>query len=149
IEIQGVRFQFVFHNQQRFFGAENSWIDSYNKVKCSSLEKTLVDSFINPQYSGGIIEISKAVYESNESINRDKLIDYFVRAGSKVAARRYVFICDLLEIGDSHHENLLQSNISESVSLLDPSVPDEGKINSRYKLKINRDINTIKQYIFT
>lgn len=149
IEIQGVRFQFVYHNKQRFFGAENSWIDQYNKVKCSSLEKTLVDSFINPQYSGGIIEIAKAVYESKDKINLDNLINCFVRAGSKVAARRYVFICDLLEIGNSYHESLLQNNIAYSVSILDTSGPDEGKINSRYKLKINRDIDTIKQSIFT
>ncbi len=149
IEIQGVRFQFVYHNSQRFFGAENSWIDQYNKVKCSSLEKTIVDSFINPQYSGGIIEIAKAVYESKEAIDLGKLIDYFARAGSKVAARRYVFICDLLEISNSYHESLLQNNISDSVSILDTSGADEGKINSRYKLKINRDTETIKQSIFT
>src|SRR5690606_13856475 len=119
IEIQGVRFQFVYHNSQRFFGAENSWIDQYNKVKCSSLEKTIVDSFINPQYSGGIIEIAKAVYESKETIDLNKLIACFARAGSKVAARRYVFICDLLEISNSYHESLLQNNVSDSVSILD------------------------------
>lgn len=149
IEIQGVRFQFVYHNKQRFFGFETSWIDQYNKVKCSSLEKTIVDSFINPQYSGGIIEIAKAVYESKDKVDLSKLIAYFTQAGSKVAARRYVFICDLLKMSNSFHESLLQNNISDSVSILDPSAANEGKINSRYKLKVNRDTTTITQSIFT
>ena len=148
-EIQGVRFQFIYHKPNRFFGAKKAWIDEYNKVTASDLEKTLVDSFINPQYSGGIVEIAKAVYESKGSINKDQLFDYFTRAGSKVAARRYVFICDLLEIADAPHYGLLKNNQSGSILKLDPSLPDEGRINTKFGLRINRDIGTIKQSIFT
>jgi predicted transcriptional regulator of viral defense system len=149
IEIQGVRFQFVYHNKDRFFGAESTWIDDYNKVKCSDLEKTLVDSFVNPHYSNGMVEIAKAVYETRNKINISKIIDYFTRLGNKVAARRYVFICDLLEISSSYHESLLQNNLSGSYLLLDTSAPDEGRINTRYELKINRDENTIKEAMYT
>lgn len=149
IEIQGVRFQFINHKKNRFFGIQNSWIDDYSKVKSSDLEKTLVDSFINPQYSNGMVEIAKAVYESRNKINQSKIMDYFTRSENKVAARRYVFICDLLEISSSYHESLLQNNLSGSFLLLDTSAPDEGKINTRYELKINRDINTIKEAMYT
>lgn len=149
IEIQGVRFRFVYHKQDRFFGAKNTWIDNYNKVKCSDIEKTLVDSFINPHYSNGIVEIAKAVYETRDKINLNKIIDYFTRAGSKVAARKYVFICDLLEISLSYHEDLLRNNLSGAYLLLDTSAPDEGKINTRYELKINRDEETIRNAMYT
>lgn len=149
IEIQGVRFQFVYHNNDRFFGIKDTWIDDYNKVKCSDLEKTLVDSFVNPHYSNGIIEIAKAVYEVRNKIDQGKIIDYFNRSGSKVAARRYVFICNLLEISSSYHDSLLQNNLTGSFLRLDTSAPDEGRINTRYELKINRDINTIKEAMFT
>jgi len=149
IEIQGVRFQFIYHNKNRFWGYKNIWIDDYNKVKCSDLEKTLVDSFINPHYSNGIVEIAKAVYETRNKINMNKLTDYFTMAKNKVAARRYVFICDLLEISSTYHESLLQNNLSGSYLRLDTSAPDEGKISTRYELKINRDINTIKEAIYT
>jgi len=149
MEIQGVRFQFVYHNKDRFFGVKDTWIDDYNKVKCSDIEKTLVDSFINPHYSNGMVEIAKAVYETRDKIDKDKITDYFTRSGNKVAVRRYVFICDLLEISSSYHENLLQNNLSGSFLLLDTSAPDEGKINTRYELKINRDVSTIKEAIYT
>lgn len=149
IEIQGIRFQFVYHKKDRFFGAKNTWIDDYNKVKCSDPEKTLVDSFINPQYSYGIVEIAKAVYETRDKIDQSKIMDYFTRSGSKVAARRYVFICDLLEISSSYHKSLLQNNLTGSFLRLDTSAPDEGSINTRYELKINRDVNTIKEAMYT
>src|SRR3990172_732116 len=133
LEIQGVRFQFVYHNKQRFFGSE----------------KTIVDSLINPHYSGGIVEIAKAVYETRNKISKDKLFTYFTKAGSKVAARRYVFMCDLLEINDSHHESLLQNNLTGSILSLDTSLPDEGKIDTKYGLRINRDVQTIKESVYT
>jgi len=149
IEIQGVRFQFVYHNTQRFFGSTKTWIDDFNKVDCSDLEKTLVDSFINPQYSGGIVEIAKAVYETRGKVSKDKLFNYFTQAGSKVAARRYVFICDLLEIGDAHHAGLLANNLTGTILKLDTSLPNEGKINTHYELRVNRDIHTITESIYT
>ncbi|MCF8298741.1 MAG: transcriptional regulator [Saprospiraceae bacterium] len=149
IEIQGIRFQFVYHKKDRFLGVKNTWIDDFSKVKCSDLEKTLVDSFINPHYSNGVVEIAKAVYETRNKIDQHKIIDYFTRSGSKVAARRYVFICNLLEINSSYHESLLQNNLTGSFLCLDTSAPDEGKINTRYELKINRDVNTIKEAIYT
>jgi len=149
IEIQGVRFQFVYHKRNRFIGIRNTWIDDYNKVKCSNLEKTLVDSFNNPHYSNGMVEIAKAVYETRNKINQDKIIEYFTQLGSKVAARRYVFICNLLEISSPYHDKLLQNNMSGSFLRLDTSAPNEGRINTKYELKINRDINTIKEAIYT
>ena len=149
IEIQGIRFQFVYHKKNRFIGVKNTWIDDYNKVKCSDPEKTLVDSFVNPQYSNGIVEIAKAVYETRDKIDQIKIMDYFARSGSKVAARRYVFICDLLEISTSYHASLLKNNLTGSFLRLDTSAPDEGRINTRYELKINRDVNTIKEAMYT
>jgi predicted transcriptional regulator of viral defense system len=149
IEIQGVRFQFVYHKTDRLFGIKNTWIDDYNKVKCSDLEKTLVDSFINPHYSNGMVEIAKAVYETRNKIDQGRIIDYFTRSGSKVAARRYVFVCNLLEISSSYHESLLQNSLTGSFLRLDTSAPDEGRITTKYELKINRDVNTIKEAIYT
>jgi len=50
-EIKGVQFQFIYHNEKHFFGSKKIWIDSYHKVKCSDLEKTLIDCLYKPDYA--------------------------------------------------------------------------------------------------
>jgi len=38
-----VKFQFISHKEKHFFCAKNQWIDNFNQVKCSDLEKTIID----------------------------------------------------------------------------------------------------------
>jgi predicted transcriptional regulator of viral defense system len=147
--IQGIDFQYVYHNTKRFFGYEATWLNDHDKVMCSDLEKTIVDSLVHPQYSGGVVEIAKAIYDTKDKLDRDKLAHYFERIMNKVAIRRYVCLAEMLGIGDSFHETLLTKSRNGSFLLLDPSAPNEGKIDTHWQLKINRDINTIKQANFS
>lgn len=62
--IKNVDFQFIYHNQNHFFGAKKIWIDSFNKVLCSDLEKTFIDCLFKPDYAGGIVEVARAIYIS-------------------------------------------------------------------------------------
>ena len=59
LKVKGIPFQFIYHNKDHFFGNKKTWIDSFNKVQCSDLEKTLVDCLFKPAYAGGIMEIVK------------------------------------------------------------------------------------------
>jgi len=43
VTIKNVDFQFIYHNENHFFGFQETWIDSFHKVFCSELEKTLID----------------------------------------------------------------------------------------------------------
>jgi len=148
-KIQEANFQFVYHTKERFFGYENTWINQSEKVSVSDLEKTLVDSVSKPHLSGGLIEIGKAVYESKDKINLQKLLDYLIRNGSHAAKKRYLFLVDLLGMKwTSYHEGLLK-NTGTSYPLLDTSGPDQGKKDSRFGLKINIDTETIKNSIYT
>lgn len=147
-EIQGVKFQYVFHKKKRFFGFTDTWIDNYNKVKCSDLEKTLVDSLMIPHYSGGIVEIGKAIYESRKKINLKLQFDYFIRAESKAAIKRYLFLCRHLDIWSVYQEGLM-GKIGSSITVLDTSLPNEGKIDKEFGLKVNRDMETVINSIFT
>ncbi len=147
--VQGVDFQYVYHNVKRFFGHEPIWINDHDKVMCSDLEKTIVDSLLHPQYSAGIVEIAKAIYETKDRLDRDILSGYFERVGSKVAIRRYVCLSEIMGISNNFHEKLLEKSRNGSFLLLDPSAPDEGKIDTHWQLKINRDVETIKQASFS
>jgi len=148
VKVKNIDFQFVYHLDKRFFGFTDTWIDDYNKVTCSDLEKTLVDSLDKPHYSGDIVEIGKAIYETRDRISKDRLFSYLIQFESRVAIKRYLFLCDLLGIWSAFHEGLLVK-IGNSISPLDTSAPDKGKANHRFGLRINIDIDSIKNSIFT
>jgi len=148
-KIRGIEFQFVYHTETRFFGFKNTWIDKHDKVMVSDLEKTIVDALTRPHLCGGMIEIGKALYESKEKINLQKLIDYLNRNENKASIKRYLFLVDLLGlIWTNHHEEMLKK-LGQSFPLLDTSGPNQGKKDSRFGLKINIDTETIKNSIFT
>lgn len=148
-KIRGIEFQFVNHTKTRFFGYKNTWINQHEKVMVSDLEKTIVDAVTRPQLCGGMVEIGKALYESREKINLQKLIDYLTRNESQAAIKRYLFLADLVGIGwTAHHEGMLKK-IDSSYPLLDTTGPGQGRKNSKFGLRINIDTETIKNSIFT
>lgn len=148
-KIRGVEFQFVKHKESRFFGFKNFWINQYEKVMVSDLEKTIVDAVSRPQLCGGMVEIGKAIYETRTKVNLETMVSYFQKNESQVAIKRYLFICDLVNIEWSiQHERLLQE-IGSTFSLFDTTGPDQGRKNSKFRLKINIDTETIKKSIFT
>ena len=147
--IQGIEFQFVTHTTKRFFGYKNTWINQHNKVMVSDLEKTIVDAVTRPHLCGGMVEVGKAIYETRDKVSLDKLLKYLIKNDSKAAIKRYLFICELFDINrTSYHEGMLQKK-GNSYPLLDTSAPNQGSKNSKFGLKINVDIDTIKNSIYT
>jgi len=131
--IKKVNFEFITYNAQRFFGFEKIWIDDFNKVYCSVLEKTIIDSLYKPDYSGGIPEIIKAIYKSRHQINLDKMHLYLSKFDTQVVLKRLGFILQYLDLFDSL-KNSFKSNVSSSYTLLDPSLPKSGKYYSEWKI---------------
>jgi predicted transcriptional regulator of viral defense system len=77
------------------------------------------------------------------------LIEYLIQNDSNAAIKRYLFLCDLFAINwTSYHESMLGKLVS-NYSLLDTSAPNDGKYNSKFGLKINMDILTIKNAIYS
>ena len=148
IKVKEVRFQFVYHNSKHFFGSKKVWIDSYNKVYCSDLEKTIVDCLFKPEYSGGIVEIGKALYKAKTNIDFGRLLNYCKQFGSQAVIKRLGFLLELLEIDNSIIVKL-QKIKANSYILLDTELPKEGKKSNRWNIQQNIDSETIKTAIIT
>ena len=103
IKIKNVPFQFIYHNEKHFFGAKKIWIDSFNKVSCSDLEKTFIDCLFKPDYAGGIVEIARAIYASRDKIKFDKLLDYAIKFDSQAVVKRLGFLLEMLGIGQRNY----------------------------------------------
>ena len=148
ITIRNVDFQFIYHNKSHFFGCQKTWIDSYTKVYCSDLEKTLVDCLFRPSYAGGITEIAKAIYSSRDKIKFNKLLEYAERFDSQAVIKRLGFLLEVLSIDSSIIQNLNHIRTASYV-LLDPELPKSGKLISRWRIQQNLDTETIKSALFT
>lgn len=148
IKIKDIEFQFIYHNKKHFFGNKKIWINDYEKVQCSDLEKTIIDCLYKPDYAGGITEISKAIYKVRKQIDFNKLLSYTEKYNSQSVIKRLGFILDLFEI-ESAIINKLQSKKMSSYALLDPGLPKLGKRISKWNLQINCDLETIKNSIYT
>lgn len=148
IEIKGIPFQFIYHNKSHFFGSKKTWVDNFNKVNCSDLEKTMVDCLFKPDYAGGIVEIARALYMVRDNLNFDTLLKYTFNFGSQAVIKRLGFLLELLEI---YRPIIKDLNIKRTKSfvVLDTELPKEGKMISRWSIQQNIDTDTIKSAIYT
>ena len=148
IEIKGVQFQFIYHNEKHFFGSKEIWVDSYHKVKCSDLEKTFVDCLFKPDYAGGIVEIARAIYASRSEINYLKLLEYIEKFKSQAVIKRLGFLIETLEL-ETGIINILQEKKTANYVLLDTALPKAGKRINRWSIQQNLESETIKSAIYT
>jgi len=148
IKIKNIPFQFIFHNEKHFFGAKKIWIDNYNKVLCSDLEKTIIDCLFKPDYSGGVVEIARAIYISRNKIKFSTLLDYVIKFNSQAVIKRLGFLLEILQI-DTNIIDDLQKLKSRSIVLLDTELPRTGKIKTKWSIQQNIDAETIKTAIYT
>ena len=148
IKIKNVRFQFIYHNEKHFFGQRKIWIDSFNQVSCSDLEKTFIDCLFKPEYAGGTVETAKAIYVSRDKISFDKLLDYAIRFDSQAVIKRLGFLLEILGIGREILDELQQIK-TPSYVVLDTELPKIGKRISRWSIQQNLETETIKSAIYT
>lgn len=148
LKIKDVTFQFIYHNENHFFGSKKTWIDNYNKVICSDLEKTIVDCLFRPDYAGGIVEIGRAIHNSKDKINFRNLLEYAERYQSQAVIKRLGFLLETLEIKTDiiEHLNKLKTN---TYVLLDTELPKSGKMINRWGIQQNLETETIKSAIYT
>ncbi len=140
--ISNISFEFITLREKLFFGYEKFWINDYEKVYCSNIEKTILDSLYLPQKSNGIAEIVKAIVMAENKIDEKKLLKYLLKFEKQRVYKRLGFILDSLNLFPSLID-ILKNKISASYVRLDSSLPPQGKHYSKWKILENADFNGI------
>ncbi len=148
IKIKNIAFQFIYHNEKHFFGSKKIWVDSFNKVLCSDLEKTIIDCLFKPDYAGGIVEIARAIAISKDKIKFNQLFDYTKKFNSQAVIKRLGFLLDVLDINNEIVEQL-QNLKTDSYVVLDTELPKTGKLISKWSVQQNVETDTIKSAMYT
>ncbi len=137
-EIQGFPFRIRRTTPRKTFGTKPVWRDQ-TRVYVSDPTRTVVDILDNPSLGGGLRHVADVLDTYFRMEHRDDalLVNYLQRAGNRTAFKRLGYLLESLEI---HAHDLLQDcerNVSTGIGLLDPSLPDEGPVVWRWRLREN------------
>ncbi len=133
--IFGVRYQFVKIQPEKMMGIITQGYGNH-QFRMTGVEKTIVDCFHLPQYSGGFSELLYALNKAK--ISSIKLTESAKAVNNIAVIKRLGFLIELLE-----KENMATfikfalSKVNKKYNLLAPQDANEGQFNARWRLRIN------------
>lgn len=137
-EVFGISYKLISLRSEKFFGIAKDWIDE-TPFMITDREKTIIDGLDLPQYAGGVEEIAKALSTAWTQLDEKKLRRYASKIGNSAVAKRLGFLMEELGLGDI--EKLRKAvELAPGFSLLDPTMPRNGKYNRRWGLLVNMEI---------
>ena len=108
----------------------------------TDVEKTLVDCFDLPQYSGGYAELIRAFAEAE--LDAEKMITYCRAVQNIATTKRMGYLAELLEkTSMEEFIQYAQTQVNPKYNLFDPQGAEEGKFVADWKLRMNLSEETI------
>jgi len=104
--------------------------------RITDVEKTLLDCFDLPKYSGGYEELIRAFY--NAKISSKKLLTYGKQLNNLSVLKRLAFLSELFEMkGFTVFQAEVLKLVNNRYSLLDPIGENGGEFNSKWRIRVN------------
>jgi len=145
-EILNIKYNFVTLNKRKFFGFTPVPIGTY-KVNVSDPEKTLADALDHPEYSGGIIEVAKCLWNAREKVSLERALSYAERMGNTAVIKRLGYLLETLDMNvDGRMVSKMRESISRSMSVLDPNMPRKGRYTTRWNLLLNVSKEALEEW---
>jgi len=145
-EILNIKYNFVTLNKRKFFGFTSVPIGTY-KVNVSDPEKTLADTLDHPEYSGGIIEVAKCLWNAREKVSLERALSYAERMGNTAVIKRLGYLLETLDMNvDGRMVSKMKESISRSMSVLDPNMPRKGRYTTRWNLLLNVSKEALEEW---
>ena len=144
-KVFSVRYKFIQVKPEKICGITKMGYGN-EQFKITDVEKTLLDCFDLPRYSGGYEELIRAFYSAK--INGAKLLKYAVQMDNLSVIKRMGYLSELFDMGYlSKFRVRAQMLINKRYSLLDPMGMNTGKFNFNWKLRINIPENKLLEFI--
>ncbi|MEL7668057.1 MAG: type IV toxin-antitoxin system AbiEi family antitoxin domain-containing protein [Actinomycetota bacterium] len=136
-DIAGATYRFVTIRPEDLWGTEGIWVTPSERVTVSDLERTVLDCLDRPDLSGGIIEVARGLWAVRDRLDFARLAEHTKRLGRKSVAKRLGFLLETFGLGEAETLTTLQLLVSSSYTLLDPSLPADGRHVSRWRVRTN------------
>lgn len=134
-EIFGVNYQFVKIAPAKRTGLIKEGFGNHS-YSITDIEKTIVDCFDLPQYSGGYAELIRAF--ATTKLSASKMVEYCVAINNIAATKRMGFLAELFgKKGLKSFVRFAKDQVKEAYNPLDPHGSDSGFFNAEWRLKLN------------
>ena len=135
VEFAGTTYQFIKIQPNKRTGVVFNGYGNY-KYPITDIEKTIVDCFDLPQYSGGFAELISAFYNAN--LNSKKLTDYCNAVNNIAVIKRLGFLAELFEKRNlCSFVKFAKSKVNRSYNLFDTFGENTGEPNNDWYLRMN------------
>ncbi|MBX3253236.1 MAG: hypothetical protein KF862_03760 [Chitinophagaceae bacterium] len=131
----GVTYKFVKVKSVKMIGIERQGYGN-NQFRITDKEKTIVDCFDLPEYSGGFDELVRAFVKTR--LDAAKLITYCSAVDNISAIKRMGYLAELFKKEDTDHFIAYAlAKVNERYSLFDAAGRNEGVHINKWKLRLN------------
>lgn len=131
----GVYYKFVTIPSSKRDGIVHEGYGSY-RYALTDVEKTIVDCFDLPRYSGGYAELIRAFAKAK--LSSEKMIRYCTANHNIAATKRMGFLAEFLEKpGMKTFIRFARQQVKEAYNPLDPNGPDRGEYSREWRLRLN------------
>jgi len=140
-KVLNVAYKFIKVHPKKITGITTEGRGSY-QFRITDIEKTIIDCFDLPQYSGGFAELVRAFY--NARLNKQKLLDYAIAVDNVSIFKRISYLSELFEMkGFKTFQKETEKRLKNKHTYLSQFSEKTGKYISRWKLCLNVDEKTL------
>lgn len=131
----GVSYKFVSVAERKFIGITANGYGNY-RYNITNVDKTLVDCFDLPHYSGGFDGLVQAFAVAN--LNSQNLIEYCTAINNIAAIKRMGFLAEFLQKkGTKSFTTWGRKQINPKYNLIDSGGLEEGEFVRDWRLRLN------------
>lgn len=131
----GVKYHFVKIASSKHAGIINEGFGNH-RYQITDIEKTIVDCFDLPQYSGGYAELIRAFNQAK--LNAEKMIDYCNAIHNIAATKRMGYLAELLDKkGMKSFVRFAQGQVNLKYNLFDSQSGESGEFINNWRLRLN------------
>jgi len=133
--LAGTTFQFVKVKPTKITGIIKQGYGS-NAFSMTDIEKTIIDCFDLPQYSGGYAELIRAFADT--TLDVQKMIEYCKVVSSIAVTKRLACLSEILEKEKfAPFLKYAKSVVNQAYTLFDPFGSDDGEFIKEWKIRLN------------
>lgn len=139
--ILGTNYKFIRVHPRKIAGVLNQGYGNL-QYRITDIEKTIIDCFDLPEYSGGYAELLRAF--NLAKMNSDKMIEYCNAIDNIAVTKRIGFLAELTDKkGMKNFVKYARQMVNRKYNVFDPLGEDKGEFVNEWKLRLNINRNEL------